>query len=108
MTIGTGNLAYSEPRRAERDDVDYRATAALPDGRLASLLVVNISPRGLMARCDEPLEVRDRLRLTMPGIGAVDAEVRWSLGGRLGCEFAEPIDRAAYYELLAALLRGGK
>jgi len=31
--------------------------------------------------------------------------VRWSLGGRIGCELDRPIGMAEYYELLAALLK---
>ena len=42
----------------------------------------------------------------LDGEASVAAEVRWSLGGRIGCELDRPIGMAEYYELLAALLRG--
>ncbi|TGX44738.1 PilZ domain-containing protein [Sphingomonas naasensis] len=88
-----------------RDDVHYRARAFGPDARQLSFLVVNISPHGLMARCDTPFQTGDRLRLVLPVAGTVAAEVRWSLGGRLGCQFDRAIDLAAYYELIAQLLK---
>jgi hypothetical protein len=38
-------------------------------------------------------------------VGVIVAEVRWSLGGRIGCELDRPIGMAEYYELLSALLK---
>jgi hypothetical protein len=32
------------------------------------------------------------------------AEVRWSLGGRVGCQFETPVPLADYYELIAGML----
>lgn len=105
MGLETESPAYADLRRAGRDDVDYRACAVALDGGQYTLLIVNISPHGLMARCDAPVEVGTRVRVTLPEVGAIDGVVRWALGGRLGCEFAEAIDLAGYYDLLAALVR---
>ena len=106
MSLGTESLARADPRRAEREEVGYRTSAIALDGGHHTLLVVNISPHGLMARCEEPLAAGNRIRVRLPEVGAIEAQVRWSLGGRLGCEFPEPIDLAPYYDLLAALVRG--
>ncbi|NIJ20371.1 hypothetical protein FHS95_002063 [Sphingomonas naasensis] len=105
MGLSIGNLAIADDRQEMRDDVHYRARAFGPDARQLSFLVVNISPHGLMARCDTPFQTGDRLRLVLPVAGTVAAEVRWSLGGRLGCQFDRAIDLAAYYELIAQLLK---
>ena len=35
------------------------------------------------------------------------AEVRWALGGRIGCQFDQAIDLASYYELLSVLVKNG-
>jgi hypothetical protein len=101
-----GNLALADDRQEMRDDVHYRARAFGPDARQLTFLIVNISPHGLMARCDTPFETGDRLRIVLPVAGTVTGEIRWSLGGRLGCQFDPAIDLASYYELIAVLLKG--
>lgn len=104
--VATGSLALAEGRREDRDEVHYRARAFGPDAKQLKLLIVNISPHGMMARCDAGFEIGERMRVTLPVVGTVVAEVRWSLGGRIGCQFGQAIDLASYYELLAALVKG--
>ena len=106
MGFSIGNLALADDRQEMRDDVHYRARAFGPDARQLTFLIVNISPHGLMARCDTPFETGDRLRIVLPVAGAVTGEIRWSLGGRLGCQFDPAIDLATYYELIAVLVKG--
>ena len=104
--MGATALAYAEKREVPRDEVDYRARAFGGDAQPLSLQVVNMSAQGLMARIVGDRPIGERLRITLPVVGVVAAEVRWSLGGRIGCELDRPIGMAEYYELLAALLRG--
>lgn len=101
-----GNLAFAEVRREGRDDVHYRARAFGPDAKSHNFLIVNISPHGLMARCDACFEVGDRIRIQLPVVGVMVAEIRWALGGRLGAQFEHAIDLASYYELAATMVRG--
>jgi hypothetical protein len=98
-------LAYSDQRDAPRDEVHYRARAFGGDARPISVLVVNMSALGLMARVDGDRPIGERLHITLPVVGVIVAEVRWSLGGRIGCELDRPIGMAEYYELLTALLK---
>jgi hypothetical protein len=98
-------LAYSDRRDVPRDEVHYRVRAFGADARPVSILVVNMSAQGLMARVDADRPVGERLHITLPVVGVVVAEVRWSLGGRIGCELDRPIGMADYYELLTALLK---
>ena len=100
------NLAMAEQRRVVRDEVFHRTRGQRSDGRSLSLLIVNISPCGLMARCEETLVEGERVHITLPGLPNVAAEVRWSLGGRMGCEFDRTMPLAGYYESLATMLRG--
>lgn len=93
--------ARSEPR----DAVHHRTRAVRPDGRWVPLVIVNTSQSGLMARCDLPCEEGDRLTIDLPRIGRAVAEVRWCLGGRLGCRLERPLGLAEYYEVLSALRR---
>ncbi|WP_171012608.1 MULTISPECIES: PilZ domain-containing protein [unclassified Sphingomonas] len=104
MNFGS-NLAYSEIRREGREDVYYRARAFGPDARQLNFVIVNISPHGLMARCDDPVETGDRIRVVLPHAGTVVAEVRWALGGRIGCQFERAIDLASYYELISLMVK---
>lgn len=96
----------ADNRALVRDEVHYRARAYGPDAQQVSLLIVNLSALGLMARADLPYAEGDRLHVVFPVIGAVVAEIRWSLGGRIGCELDQAIPLADYYEVLAAMLRG--
>ena len=102
--LGTPALA-DDRRLVERDEVHYRARAFGPDAQPVTLLIVNISPHGLMARCEKPFAEGDRMRVTLPAVGVVAAEIRWSLGGRLGASFDIAIDLAGYYELIAQMMK---
>ena len=106
MGVIGGNLAYAEIRRETREEVHFRARAFGPDAKQLNLLIVNISAHGLMARCEECFEVGDRIRVQLPCAGVTVAEVRWSLGGRIGCQFETALDLASYYELIATMVRG--
>ena len=105
MSLGFGNLALADGRREGREDVHYRAKAFGPDARQLTLVIVNISPHGMMARCERAFEIGDRIRVTLPVVGVVAADVRWSLGGRIGCQFDPAIDLASYYELIATMMK---
>ncbi|HEX8382393.1 MAG TPA: PilZ domain-containing protein [Sphingomonas sp.] len=93
----------TEVRSEPRDEVHYRARAYDPAGRPTIMLVVNISPGGLMARCDETYEPGATIRVTLPMLGQVAGRVRWSLGGRIGCQFDRPIAPREYRTLLGTL-----
>jgi hypothetical protein len=98
--MGQAARTGEEARRQPRDAVEYRARATGGDGRRLSLLVVNTSAQGLMARCDHNVGVDERLRVTLPIVGEVAGVVRWALGGRIGCELDLPIGASRYHEML--------
>ena len=104
MASNPAYLVWDE-RSEPRDAVAPPPRAAQPDGRLLPLLIVNTSQSGLMARCEEACEPGDRLRIDLPGIGHTAIEVRWALGGRLGCKLERALGLAEYYTLLAGLRR---
>jgi hypothetical protein len=95
-------------RQSERDEVFYRTRASTPGLGSFPVQVVNISANGFMVRAEAELPVGQPLSIRLPVIGEVKAEVRWSLGGRIGCQFARMIDLAHYLELLAALLKDAR
>ena len=104
--MAIGALAWKDNRAVDRDEVHYRTRAFGPDAKPVSILIVNISALGLMARCETGYGVGDRLRITLPIVGVVAAQIRWSLGGRIGCELDAPITLSDYYELLAVMAKG--
>ena len=95
----SGHDARSEPR----DEVHHRARAMRGEGPAISLTVVNLSPHGLMARSDLPFESGDRVTVSLPVVGLVRAQVRWALGGRIGCQLDAAIPPLAYRDLIRAL-----
>lgn len=93
----------TEDRSEPRDAVHHRTRALHPDGRLLPLIIVNTSAGGLMARCDAPCDPGDRLRIHLPQVGSIVAEIRWTLGGRIGCQLERAMAPAEYFTLLTAL-----
>jgi len=98
-------LTNADDRLLARDEVHHSARAVGPDKRHFHLLIVNISARGLMARCETCWQPGDKLTVTLPVLGVTKCEIRWSLGGRIGCELDETIALSDYFELLSHLMR---
>ncbi|MBX9731680.1 MAG: PilZ domain-containing protein [Sphingomonas sp.] len=99
------SVAQNDDRSAGRDEVHFRAKGFGPDAKPVAMVIVNMSAMGLMARCETSYQPGDRFSIQLPIVGTVSAQIRWSLGGRIGCELDQPIDLADYYELLAAMLK---
>lgn len=95
----------TDARAEPRDEVFHRACARAEGCAPFNLLVVNVSPSGLMARCEEDIAPDSPLSILLPVAGRLRASVVWALGGRIGCRFGETIPPALYYEMLAALRR---
>lgn len=97
--------AVRDAREDLRDEVMHRTHAIDAQGQSHKLVIVNMSANGLMARCDGNPGAGDPARIHLPILGDVDAIVRWSLGGRIGCEFDRTIPLAEYYAMLAVMIR---
>ena len=91
-----------DDRAEPRDEVFLRTRIRLADTRVVAATVVNLSPHGLMARTDVDVAVGEWLTVTLPVIGTVAAAVRWSLGGRIGCQLEHAIEPRQYRALLTA------
>lgn len=101
MAVG---LAQVHQERIEsRDETWRRIRVSDSSGARLPMLVVNLSPHGLMARSEEPIAAGQRLNFDLPVAGMVTADVRWSLGGRIGCRFVEAITGGTYARTLAAM-----
>ena len=98
-------MAVRDARGEPRDEVMHRTHALDGDGHTLKLVLVNMSANGVMARCDGDPAAGSRLRIRLPVLGYVDAVVRWSLGGRVGCELERTIPLADYYTMLMVMTR---
>lgn len=56
--------------------------------------VRDVSQAGFMAECEHPIGIGSAVSLDVPGIGPVEAQVRWQLAGRMGGLFRDPISLA--------------
>ena len=89
-----------ESRRVPRDVVSFRAPLDGPAGIRTSVLIVDISPFGFMSRCQAPLAPGDVVAVKLPVVGNRAAKIVWSLGGRVGGEFMEPVASDIYGMML--------
>lgn len=87
MIEGDAKDSVYDRRHAVRDMVDHRARAVLPNGTELALRIINISPGGLMARCDRDIAPGECIGIDLPVAGTVSARIKWSLDGRIGCRF---------------------
>ena len=98
-------VQHGEDRGEPRDEVLFRTRVTLADRRTPHVVVVNVSPHGLMLRSDAAVSVGEWIKVQLPVIGEVHAAVRWALGGRIGCQLERAVPIGDYYPLLAALRR---
>ena len=95
MMIQATIAAAADPMDQRRDPrLDADAEVSLrPLGTTAvDARLVNISSLGFMAECDAEVRPGSRVWLSLPGIQRANALVVWARNGRIGGEFASPID----------------
>ncbi|WP_395622461.1 PilZ domain-containing protein [Sphingomonas daechungensis] len=76
-------------------------SASLPSSGMP-VVIHDISTTGVLLQTAAKLEPFDDFEIDLPEIGATSAFVVWNSGEYFGCEFANPVSRAA---VSAALLR---
>ncbi len=85
-----------DPRRERRDG--SRAGAFLPvellshDWECHSVELIEISARGFRALHDQRFTAGENVRIAVPGLGPVDARIKWCDGQAFGAEFVERAD----------------
>ncbi len=82
---------HYKQRRSERTAVDSSASLRQPHRYNIEVMVRDVSQCGFMAECHEPLQIGSYVALDVPGIGAVNAQVRWQIGRKMGGMFVDPI-----------------
>lgn len=93
--------ASEERRRSGRRMLRLGAAvgAGLPSWRA---VILNLSETGLMLHTAGPLAVNDMFEVELPEVGLIEAQVVWANGTDYGCQFVNPISKAA---VSAALLK---
>ena len=85
-----------EPRRREpRSWISAEISLRELGQTAVEARLMNISSHGFMAETKALIVKGSRVWLTLPGAGRVNALVIWARDGRIGGEFAAPIDPLA-------------
>ena len=82
---------HFKQRRSDRMQVDSSASLHHPHYYSVEVTICDVSQCGFMAECGEPLQIGSYVSLNVPGIGEVNAQVRWQIGRRMGGMFVDPI-----------------
>ena len=89
-------IAADPAEDVRRRELRIEVAAAVPLRELGQPAVdarlVNISSHGFMAETDARIEPGSRVWLTIPGLHRANALVVWARNGRIGGQFAEPVD----------------
>jgi PilZ domain len=81
-----------ERRKADRATVALDTLMCDREGRTFGTKILNLSCSGMMALTETPLCERDPVRVDLPTIGWLRADIVWVLGDRVGARFRQPID----------------
>jgi hypothetical protein len=81
-------------RRAARLAMDEKANLSPQKLYNVEIKVRDLSTAGFMAECAEPVRIGSYVSLDIPGIGPVQAQVRWQIGLKMGGMFLDPISLA--------------
>ena len=103
--MGMERHSFLDKRTDDRVPVLHRTKAVGPEGHSLALVIVDLSAGGMMARCDLGFVPGVLIQVALPVIGVHPVQVRWSLGGRIGCEFCPALAGDQYAAVLAAVTR---
>lgn len=84
-----------QSRRSSRVSLHDASASLSPHNLYAvEIKVRDLSSAGFMAECAEPVRIGSYVSLDIPGIGPVQAQVRWQIGLKMGGMFLDPISLA--------------
>lgn len=79
-------------RRSTRIAVDRTASLRPETWYDVEVRLRDLSTTGFLVETDDTIPIGSFVMIELPGIGAVHAQVRWQVGGRMGAMFLDPID----------------
>lgn len=98
------NLRELARRAVARDIVDFHTMVAVEGIGAFEARLMDISPYGCQIRArSRMIERSERIWVSLPDLGEVEAESMWGLKGLFGCKFLEPIEAETYAGLLPQL-----
>lgn len=74
-------------------------TEAAADG--VAFTLRNLSPSGFMGECAETVRAGSKIILLLPFGGRAEADVRWAINGRIGCQLRTRLGRRQRAQVLA-------
>ena len=73
--------------RGNRRAVQLNAAAFWPDGRSAMIHLSNVSYDGCELRSADGFKKGEMIRIAVPGMGKIEAQIRWVREDRAGARF---------------------
>ena len=86
--------AQFKQRKAARTPVSTSARLRPRSSYDVEVRLCDVSTGGFMAECPDSVPIGSYVSLDVPGVGPVNAQVRWQLGARMGGKFLDPISLA--------------
>ena len=88
MTAPVNHKELMRRGRRDRRLVQLRGFAIVAGKRTVDVTVVNLTYDGCCVETALELEVGQTIKLSVPGFGTVDGQVRWSEGRKAGLQFS--------------------
>lgn len=82
------STAAGLPSRPRRRAVHLSGIAILNDRQTVEVTVVDLTYDGCCIEAADTLTAGQLIKLSVPGLGAIDAQVRWSKGSKFGLAFS--------------------
>jgi hypothetical protein len=105
MAHAAFDQAYLEQRAATRHTVSFRSVLLECDVFGEHVDVINIARLGFLARTRLHRDTGEELRIHLPDLGTLRADVVWCANGMLGGRFHDAIDERSFTEFLERLAR---
>jgi hypothetical protein len=99
------HVANVNRRRLARQDIEADTLMTDREGRLSGIRLLNLSEEGFMAVTDMDHCERDPVRIDMPVVGWVRAEIIWALGERIGATFCQPLTPSQMIAIVGEVTR---
>ena len=91
MNSDAGRGGQYKPRKTGRTPVAGRTRLRAQNWYSIEVTVRDVSTGGFKAECPEAVRIGSYVSLDVPGLGPVNAQVRWQIGDRMGGMFLDPI-----------------
>jgi hypothetical protein len=85
------NVVAQDDRRSRRTEICIDAIVDAGPGRQSSVVVLNVSAHGVMARTVTSFVPGRPVTLTAGALAAVPGRIAWQRDGHVGIAFSEPL-----------------